>query len=65
MFGGWRVVAAPSPNSVRIMFDFDVAGIGLNATDTVILVPHFPAYAGKVAFDEEMLSPGGRWRARW
>ncbi|MBV6430203.1 MAG: Sulfofructose kinase [Bryobacteraceae bacterium] len=42
------------------MFDFDVAGIGLNATDTVILVPHFPAYAGKVAFDEEMLSPGGQ-----
>ncbi|MCC6391795.1 MAG: ribokinase [Bryobacterales bacterium] len=42
------------------MSDFDVVGIGLNATDTVILVPHFPAYAGKVAFDEEMLSPGGQ-----
>jgi sulfofructose kinase len=44
----------------RVMPDFDVVGIGLNATDTVILVPHFPAYAGKVAFDEEMLSPGGQ-----
>ncbi len=43
-----------------VMPDFDVVGIGLNATDTVILVPHFPAYAGKVAFDEEMLSPGGQ-----
>jgi sulfofructose kinase len=42
------------------MPEFDVAGIGLNATDTLILVPHFPAYAGKVAFDEEMLSPGGQ-----
>lgn len=42
------------------MSDFDVVGIGLNATDTLILVPHFPAYAGKVAFDEEMLSPGGQ-----
>lgn len=42
------------------MPDFDVVGIGLNATDTVILVPHFPAYAGKVAFDEEFLSPGGQ-----
>lgn len=42
------------------MPDFDVVGIGLNATDTLILVPHFPAYAGKVAFDEEMLSPGGQ-----
>lgn len=42
------------------MSQFDVVGIGLNATDTVILVPHFPPYAGKVAFDEEMMSPGGQ-----
>ncbi|MBI3681443.1 MAG: ribokinase [Acidobacteria bacterium] len=42
------------------MAQFDVAGIGLNATDTLILVPHFPAYAGKVAFDEEKMSPGGQ-----
>jgi sulfofructose kinase len=39
---------------------FDVTGIGLNATDTLILLPHFPAYAGKVAFDREVLSPGGQ-----
>jgi sulfofructose kinase len=39
---------------------FDVVGVGLNATDTLILLSHFPAYAGKVAFDEEMLSPGGQ-----
>lgn len=39
---------------------FDVVGIGLNATDTVILVPHFPPYAGKVAFDDELLIPGGQ-----
>ncbi len=42
------------------MPEFDVVGIGLNDTDTLILVPHFPAYAGKVAFDEEMLGPGGQ-----
>ena len=42
------------------MPDFDVAGVGLNATDTLILLSHFPAYAGKVAFDEEILSPGGQ-----
>ncbi len=42
------------------MPDFDVVGVGLNATDTLILLSHFPAYAGKVAFDEEMLSPGGQ-----
>ncbi len=39
---------------------FDVVGVGLNATDTLILLSHFPAYAGKVAFDAEMLSPGGQ-----
>jgi sulfofructose kinase len=42
------------------MPQFDVVGVGLNATDTLLLVPHFPAYAGKVPFQEEMLSPGGQ-----
>ncbi len=39
---------------------FDVLGIGLNATDTLLLVKEFPAYAGKVAFERELLSPGGQ-----
>lgn len=39
---------------------FDVIGIGLNATDTLILVDEFPPYAGKVAFQRELLSPGGQ-----
>lgn len=39
---------------------FDLVGIGLNATDTLILVSHFPAYAGKAAIDREILSPGGQ-----
>src|SRR5229473_5316931 len=42
------------------MPDFDVVGVGLNATDTLILLSKFPAYAGKVAFEREMLSPGGQ-----
>jgi sulfofructose kinase len=42
------------------MPSFDVVGVGLNATDTLILLSRFPAYAGKVAFDEEILSPGGQ-----
>ncbi len=40
--------------------EFDVVGVGLNATDTLILVPHFPAYAGKEPFRAEVLSPGGQ-----
>jgi sulfofructose kinase len=39
---------------------FDVVGVGLNATDTMILIPHFPAYGGKVPFLGEVLSPGGQ-----
>ena len=42
------------------MPQFDVTGVGLNATDTLILLPKFPAYAGKIAFDQEMYSPGGQ-----
>jgi sulfofructose kinase len=39
---------------------FDVAGVGLNATDTLVVVSHFPAYAGKVPIEREILSPGGQ-----
>jgi sulfofructose kinase len=42
------------------MPEFDVAGVGLNATDTLLLVPHFPAFAGKAPYDEEIVSPGGQ-----
>jgi sugar/nucleoside kinase (ribokinase family) len=39
---------------------FDVVGIGQNATDTLLLLSKFPAYAGKVPFESEILSPGGQ-----
>jgi sulfofructose kinase len=42
------------------MPEFDVVGIGLNSTDTLLVVPHFPAYAGKVPFEDGILSPGGQ-----
>ena len=42
------------------MPEFDVVGVGLNATDTLLVVPHFPTYAGKVPFHEEVVSPGGQ-----
>jgi sulfofructose kinase len=42
------------------MPEFDLVGVGLNATDTLLIVPHFPAYAGKVPFVEEIVSPGGQ-----
>jgi sulfofructose kinase len=39
---------------------FDVVGVGLNATDTLVVVPHFPAFAGKARFVDEVLMPGGQ-----
>lgn len=39
---------------------FDVAGIGLNATDTLLLVPRLPPYSGKAPYSAEVLSPGGQ-----
>jgi sulfofructose kinase len=42
------------------MPDFDVVGVGLNATDTLLIVPRFPPYAGKAPFEQEIVSPGGQ-----
>ncbi len=42
------------------MSEFDLVGVGLNATDTLLVVPQFPAYGGKVRIEEEVLSPGGQ-----
>ncbi len=39
---------------------FDVVGVGLNATDTMLIVPRFPAYGGKVPFTSEFYSVGGQ-----
>lgn len=35
-------------------------GLGLNATDRIIRVPHFPGPGGKVAFLREAVLPGGQ-----
>src|SRR5580692_777814 len=50
----------PPRRSSRRVPSFDVVGVGLNATDTLILLPRFPSYGGKVPFDREVLSPGGQ-----
>lgn len=39
---------------------FDLVGVGLNATDTLLLVSKYPQLGGKVAFEREVLSPGGQ-----
>ncbi|SRR5712692_9075419 len=38
----------------------DVVGVGLNATDTLILLPHFPLFDSKVEFTSAAVRPGGQ-----
>src|SRR6202161_4333530 len=39
---------------------FDVVGVGLNATDTMLIVPKYPPCGGKVPFSGEFISVGGQ-----
>ena len=38
----------------------DVVGVGLNATDTLIHLPRFPARGSKTEYTTELLQPGGQ-----
>lgn len=38
----------------------DVVGVGLNAADTLIALPHFPVAGSKVEFSELLTLPGGQ-----
>jgi sulfofructose kinase len=38
----------------------DIVGVGLNATDTLIRLPHFPAFNSKVEFRVSETLPGGQ-----
>jgi len=38
----------------------DLVGVGLNATDTIIRLPHFPAFNSKVEFRVSEVLPGGQ-----
>jgi sulfofructose kinase len=39
---------------------FDLAGVGLNATDTLALVELYPPCGGKIRVEAEVISPGGQ-----
>lgn len=42
------------------MASIDIVGVGLNATDTLIPVPHYPASGSKVEFHSASVLPGGQ-----
>jgi len=39
---------------------FDLVGVGLNATDSLLLVSKYPELGGKIAYEQEIVSPGGQ-----
>ena len=39
---------------------FDIVGVGLNASDTLIMVPKLPPYGGKAPYASAIQSPGGQ-----
>jgi sulfofructose kinase len=45
----------PEPSSV-----VDIVGVGLNATDTIIRLPHFPTFNSKVEYLASQVLPGGQ-----
>lgn len=45
----------PEPSSV-----VDIVGVGLNATDTIIRLPYFPAFNSKVEYLASQVLPGGQ-----
>jgi sulfofructose kinase len=42
------------------LVNIDVVGVGLNATDTLISLPHYPALGSKTAFHSANVLPGGQ-----
>jgi sulfofructose kinase len=49
-------VSVPDPPNAA----FDILGVGLNATDTLIRLPRFPAFNSKVEFRVSEVLPGGQ-----
>jgi sulfofructose kinase len=45
---------------LNISRKIDVVGVGLNATDTLIPLPHYPALGSKVEFRSANILPGGQ-----
>src|ERR1700688_3849147 len=51
----YSVFVQEKPSSI-----VDIVGVGLNAADTIIRLPHFPAFNSKVEFRESEVLPGGQ-----
>ena len=38
----------------------DLVGVGLNATDTIVSLPHYPTLGSKIEYRNSSVSPGGQ-----
>jgi sugar/nucleoside kinase (ribokinase family) len=47
-------------NRLNTLPNSDVVGVGINATDTIIRLPHFPAFDSKVELLSAEVKPGGQ-----
>jgi len=45
---------------MRAATAWDIVGIGLNAMDVIIEVPHYPAFSSKIEFERAEVFPGGQ-----
>jgi len=56
------LAARPAPYNKQMpdVAHVDLVGVGLNATDTLVHLPHFPERGSKVEYSEETVSPGGQ-----
>lgn len=45
---------------MRVATGWDMVGVGLNAMDVIIDVPHYPAFNSKIEFERAEVFPGGQ-----
>jgi sulfofructose kinase len=60
LFSCSRAVFSYSVSMLDSVPIVDIAGVGLNATDTIIRLPRFPAFNSKVEFRTSEVLPGGQ-----
>jgi hypothetical protein len=60
LFSCSRAVFSYSVSVIDALPIVEVVGVGLNATDTIIRLPHFPAFNSKVEFRTSEVLPGGQ-----
>lgn len=59
-FWAWLTISETASETLSDDARLRSGWCGLNATDTLVLVSKYPEHGGKVAFEREIVSPGGQ-----